>query len=99
MSCSCTEDKFLYNQTTKTEMPWDGVAKGIIIGRNRVMCQECIDNNARMEKERKIQEIDAKLREIDIRSIRSARTKDEARMAAFEAEGEQLRAQRRELVN
>lgn len=70
MSCTCTEDKFLYDQTTKTEKPWDGVAKGIIIGRNRVMCQECIDNNARMEKERQKQEKAAQITALELKNLR-----------------------------
>lgn len=70
MACSCTEDKFLYDMETKTEKPWDGVAKGIIIGRNRVMCQECIDNNARMEKERQKQEKAAQITALEIKSLR-----------------------------
>ena len=94
MACTCTEDKFLYDQTTKTETPWDGVAKGIIIGRNRVMCQECIDQNALQEKQRKIQEIDAQLRENDIKSIRSIRSNDAVRVAQFEAIAEPLRVEK-----
>jgi hypothetical protein len=70
MSCSCTEDKFLYDQTTKTETPWDGVAKGIIIGRNRVMCQECIDQNARQEKERKTQELASQITALELKNLR-----------------------------
>jgi hypothetical protein len=70
MACQCTEDKFLYDQTTKTETPWDGVAKGIIIGRNRVMCQECIDNNAKAEKERQIQEKAAQITALELKNLR-----------------------------
>lgn len=70
MSCTCTEDKFLYDQTTKTEKPWDGVAKGIIIGRNRVMCQECIDNNAKAEKERQKQEKSAQITALELKNLR-----------------------------
>jgi membrane-bound ClpP family serine protease len=70
MACTCTEDKFLYDQTTKTETPWDGVAKGIIIGRNRVMCQECIDNNARMAKEEAKQQKASQITALELKSLR-----------------------------
>jgi hypothetical protein len=70
MSCSCTEDKFLYDQTTKTETPWDGKATGIIIGRNRVMCQECIDNNAKAEKERQKQEKANQITALELKNLR-----------------------------
>jgi len=70
MSCSCTEDKFLYDQNTKTETPWDGKAQGIIIGRNRVMCQECIDQNAAQEKQRQIQEKSAQIRQLELDNLR-----------------------------
>jgi len=72
MSCTCTEDKFLYDQTTQTETPWDGVAQGIIIGRNRVMCQECIDQNAKQEKERADQEEIAKIKQEAMDALLSA---------------------------
>ena len=70
MACSCTEDKFLYDQTTKTETPWDGVAKGIIIGRNRVMCQECIDQNAKQEVERQKQEKASQITQLELKNLR-----------------------------
>ena len=70
MACQCTEDKFLYDQTTKTETPWDGVAKGILIGRNRVMCQECIDNNAKAEKERQKQEKASQITALELKNLR-----------------------------
>jgi hypothetical protein len=70
MACTCTEDKFLYNQATQTEEPWDGVAQGIIIGRNRVMCQECLDNNAKAEKEFQRQELIGQLNALEAKSLR-----------------------------
>jgi hypothetical protein len=91
MSCSCTEDKFLYNQTTKTETPWDGVAKGIIIGRNRVMCQECIDQNAIQEKQRKIHEMASEISALEIKNLR--KLYDGEDMTAVNAERAKLRAE------
>jgi len=45
--CSCTEDK--------------EVIGNVIIGRNRVTCQECLDAQAKWEKERQRQELRAQL--------------------------------------
>ena len=91
MSCTCTEDKFLYDQTTKTETPWDGKATGIIIGRNRVMCQECIDNNAKAEVERKKQEVVAQLNQLDMKLIRPLSEGDIKRIQEILSQKDELR--------
>jgi hypothetical protein len=57
MACSCTEDK-------------EVLPGGIIIGRNRVMCQECIDNNAKAEKERQKQDLVGQLNTLEAKSLR-----------------------------
>ena len=95
MACSCKEDKFLYNQETKTETPWDGVATGIIIGRNRVMCQECIDNNARQEKERKKQELAAEIQALEVKNLRKLFDGEDVK--AINAQRAALRVQIQEL--
>jgi len=89
MACTCTEDKFL--QISDGEIPWDGVTGGCIIGRNRVMCQECIDQNAKQEIERKKQEIKARLAQLDLALIRPLSEGEQDRVNAIIAEKEELR--------
>ena len=91
MACQCTEDKFLYDQNTKTETPWDGVAQGIIIGRNRVMCQECIDQNAKSEKERQKQEKAAQITALELKNLR--KLFDGEDLTAVNAERAKIRAE------
>lgn len=57
MACTCTEDK-------------EVLPGGIIIGRNRVMCQECIDQNARMEKERLKQDKANQITALELKNLR-----------------------------
>jgi ATP-dependent protease Clp ATPase subunit len=56
MSCTCTEDK-------------EQIGK-VIIGRNKVTCQECLDNNVKQEKQRRKQEKQAKLQELELKNLR-----------------------------
>ena len=56
MSCQCTEDK--------------EVIGNVIIGRNKVTCQECLDNQANQEKQRRKQEKQAKLQELELKNLR-----------------------------
>ena len=54
--CTCTEDK--------------EVIGNVIIGRNKVTCQECLDAQALAEKERQKQELSAQLSELERKSLR-----------------------------
>jgi len=66
--CTCKEDKFLL--VDGKEIPWDGITPGCVIGRNRIICQECIDNNKRQVVERTRQEIISQLTQLDLKAIR-----------------------------
>jgi hypothetical protein len=52
MACTCTEDK-------------EVLPGGVIIGRNKVTCQECLDANVRAQKAQRKQELLAQLAEIE----------------------------------
>jgi len=56
MPCTCTEE---FEQIGKVR-----------IGRNKVTCQECLDANAKMEKEQRKQEKQAKLQELELKNLR-----------------------------
>ena len=73
--CTCTEDKFLvvdngirdgvFHPDLYVEIPYDGSGKGVIVGRNRVICQECIDANLRSQKEQEKSILLAEIRELE----------------------------------
>lgn len=73
--CECTEDKFLvvdkgirngiFNPELYQEIPYDGVSKGVIIGRNRVICQECINANILQEKLNRKQQLLGEIQELE----------------------------------
>lgn len=58
MACTCTEDK-------------EVLPGGVIIGRNRVTCQECLDAQAAHKIVEDNQKIDAALWELDKKRIRA----------------------------
>ena len=78
MPCTCTEDK--------------EVIGNVIIGRNRVTCQECLDSLAVEEKKRANQLIYNALNEIDRKSIRAIREGNATQIENLEGEAVLLRA-------
>jgi hypothetical protein len=56
MACTCKED-YEYQGNVR-------------IGRNRVMCQECIDANERSDKQRQLQEKIVAIRELELANLR-----------------------------
>jgi hypothetical protein len=52
MACTCTEDK-------------EVLPGGVIIGRNKVTCQECLDAQERQKKQQRKQELLAQLSDIE----------------------------------
>ena len=82
MACTCTEDKEVIGNVT--------------IGRNRVMCQECIDRNAADEKKRQVQEKSAQIREIELSNLR--KLYDGEDMKEINAQRSALRAEIQKLI-
>jgi hypothetical protein len=56
MACTCTEDK--------------EVIGNVIIGRNKVTCQECLDAQALQEKKERKANRQAKLQELELKNLR-----------------------------
>ncbi len=92
MNCTCTEDKYIIQegQEVKVDVVPEGYV-GVVIGRNRIICQSCIDNFAIRDKQRRAQDIVIQLNEIDRKSIRAIRTSDAKRMFDLENEATTLR--------
>ena len=55
--CTCTEDK-------------EVLPNGVIIGRNKVTCQECLDARALYDKAERKQIKQAKLQELELKNLR-----------------------------
>jgi hypothetical protein len=84
MACTCTGDKEQIGNT--------------IIGRNKVTCQECLDAQVLIDKQRRVQEIDGLLTQIDLKSIRGLREGNKSKTDVLEAQAVVLRNERNELT-
>jgi hypothetical protein len=78
MSCTCTEDK-------------EVLPGGVIIGRNKVTCQECLDRAAAEDKKRRSAEKKAAIRELELKSLR--KLFDGESLTAVNAERAKLRGE------
>lgn len=95
MSCTCTEDKFV--SINGEEYPWldgqDLPGGAVIIGRNRVVCQYCLDNQAALKKNADKQSIVSQLYQLDIKAIRPLMDGDSARITTLNSQKAVLRQQ------
>jgi hypothetical protein len=67
MACKCTQDFF----TGDGELIADPSSyKGVMVGRNRVVCQECLDAAILMQKNRDIQEKKQALNQLELANLR-----------------------------
>jgi len=77
MACTCTEDK--------------EVVGNVIIGKNKVTCQECLDAQALQDKAERKREKQAKLQALELKNLR--KLFDGEDLTAANAERLQLRTE------